>query len=146
MVASTAIATPIPKPNSVAPFVDPQSGALSQHGLTLMSQWHGRSVGTARIIPCNASGKNLITLTPLAPSPTITKFDAFDTHSFVAAITSDGPVTATVIPAKGVLSTIKVFIKNGSAQAGAGDVTAGLHYHATYVDTLDSGQGGLVLR
>lgn len=145
MVAATAIASPIPKPNSTAAFVDPDTGALSNHGVTLLSQWHANMVGTSRLIPCTASGKNLITLEPLAPSPSIAKYTAFDTFQFVAAVTSDGPVTATVVPQSGTLITLKVFKTNGSAQADSGDVVAGLFYKAAYVDTLDSGNGGLVL-
>ncbi len=146
MVAIAAVQTPIPKPNPTSPFTDPDSGALTEHGMQLMAAWHARMVGTSRLIPCTASGKNLISLTPLTPSPTIEKYDAFDTFQFVGATTSDGSITATVVPKKGTLATIKVYKTNGSAQAGSGDVVAGSFYTATYVDTLDSAAGGLVLK
>lgn len=146
MVATAAIQTPIPKPNPTSPFTDPETGALTEHGLQLMAKWHARMVGTSRLIPCEATGKNLISLTPLSPSPTIESYDAFDTFQFVGAVTSDGSVTATVVPKKGTLSTLKVFKSSGAAQAGAGDVVAGSFYTATYVDTLDSAAGGFVLK
>lgn len=146
MVASAAIASPIPKPNSTAAFVDPATGALTQHGLTLLSQWHARMVGTSRLIPCEATGKNTITLTPLSPSPAIEKYQAFDAFVFVAAQTSDGSVTATVVPAKGTLATIKAYKSSGATQAGSGDVVSGSLYLAVYNDALDSAAGGLVLK
>lgn len=146
MVAPAAVATPISKPNSAAAFVDLQTGALTQHGLTLLSQWHARMVGTSRLIPCEATGKNVISLTPLSPSPLIEKYQAFDCFVFVAAQTSDGSVTATVVPKSGTLATIKAYVTGGSAQAGAGDVVAGSLYLAVYNDALDTAAGGMVLK
>lgn len=146
MVAIAAVQTPIPKPNPTSPFTASDTGALTEHGLQLLSKWHARMVGTSRLIPCEAAGKNLISLTPLSPSPTIEKYDAFDTFQFVAAITSDGSVTATVVPKSGTLDTLKVYKTNGAAQAGAGDVVAGSLYMAVYNDALDSAAGGFVLK
>lgn len=145
MVAVSAIQTPIPKPAGGAAFVDSE-GNLSNYGLTLLADWHSRLVGTARLIPCNATGTNVITLTPLSPSPLIEKYDAFDTFVFVAANTSTGVVTATVVPKKGSLDTIKAYKDSGATQAGTGDVVAGSLYMAVYNDALDSAAGGLVLK
>jgi hypothetical protein len=146
MVATAAVPTPIPKPNKVAAFVDKDTGVLNDHGVTLLSQWHAQMVGTSRLIPCEATGQNLITLTPLAPSPLLEKYAAFDTFQFVAAQTSNGVVTATVVPKSGTLATLKVFKSNGATQATTGDVVANSYYTLAYVDTLDSGNGGLVLK
>ena len=99
-----------------------------------------------RLTPCNASGKNVITLTPLTASPLITGYVDYEIYSFVAAQTSDGSVTGTVVPESGSLATVKFYKTNGSAQAGAGDVVAGSLYLGIYNDALDSGNGGIVLK
>lgn len=145
-ISTTATATPINKPNGVFQFVDPDTGLLSEHGLQLLNQWYNFIVGMNRLTPCNASGKNVITLTPLTASPLITGYVDYEIYSFVAAQTSDGSVTGTVVPASGTLSTVKVYKTSGAAQAGAGDVVAGSLYLAIYNDALDSGNGGLVLK
>jgi hypothetical protein len=145
-ITTAATATPINKPNSIFPFSELSTGALSEHGLQLLSQWYNFIVGMNRNTPCNASGKNVITLTPLAASPLIEKYADFEMYTFVAAQTSDSAVTATVVPKKGALATLKVYITGGAAQAGAGDVVAGSLYLAIYNDALDAGAGGLVLK
>lgn len=145
MVAVTAIQTPIPKPNEQAPFVD-ANGVLTLHGLTLLTKWHNRMVGTARLIPCEATGTNVITLTPLSPSPLIEKYDAFDTFVFAAVETSTGSVTATVVPKSGTLATLKVYKTDGAAQAGAGDIVDNSVYFFVFADHLDSANGGFVVK
>ena len=62
--------------------------------------------------------------------------------SFTSPITSTGLVTAAVTP----LSTIPVYKNNGASQATTSDMTQNLHYILTFVDTLNSGAGGFVLR
>jgi len=145
-ISTAATATPITKPNSVFPFIDLATGNLSEHGLQVMSQYYNFIVGMNRITPCNATGTNVITLTPLAASPLIEGYKDYEIFSFVAANNSTGAVTATVVPKKGTLATVKVYVTGGSAQAGAGDVVANSLYLAIYNDALDSGAGGLVLK
>lgn len=145
-ISTAATATPISKPNGMFPFTDLQTGCLTEHGLQIMNQYYNFIVGMNRVTPCNASGKNLITLTPLAASPLIEKYTDYELYSFVAEQTSDGSVTATVVPKKGALATVKVYKTNGAAQAGAGDVVAGSLYLAIYNDALDTGAGGLVIK
>ena len=145
-ISTAATATPINKPNGVFQFVDPDTGLLSEHGLQLLTQWYNFIVGMNRLTPCNASGKNVITLTPLTASPLITGYVDYEIYSFVAAQTSDGSVTGTVVPESGSLATVKFYKTNGSAQAGAGDVVAGSLYLGIYNDALDSGNGGIVLK
>ena len=145
-ISTAATATPITKPNSVFPFIDLATGNLSEHGLQVMSQYYNFIVGMNRITPCNATGTNVITLTPLAASPLIEGYKDYEIFSFVAANNSTGAVTATVVPKKGALATIKVYVSNGSAQAGAGDVVADSLYLAVYNDALDAGAGGLVIK
>jgi hypothetical protein len=119
---------------------------LTNNGWQVLAGMFNFINGTNRIIPCNAAGTNAITLTMLAVSPLVQGYFDFDTYRAVAAATSTGLVTASVVTPQGALATIKVFKTNGSAQATTGDITIGLLYDFTYVDSLDSGAGGFVLR
>lgn len=145
-ISTAATGTPITKPNGVFPFVDLTTGNLTEHGLQVLNQYYNFIVGMNRITPCNASGTNVITLTPLTASPLIEKYVDYEVYSFVAANTSSGSVTMTVAPRDGSLATLKAYKTNGSAQAGSGDVVSGSHYLAIYNDALDSGAGGFVLK
>jgi hypothetical protein len=145
-ISTAAKGTPISKPNGLFPVVDPETGCLSQHGLSLFSQYYNFMVGMNRLTPCNATGKNVITLTTLDASPLIEKYVDYEVYSFVAEQTSDGSVTMTVVPRDGALATLNAYKTNGSAQAGAGDVVAGSLYLAIYNDALDAGAGGFVLK
>lgn len=145
-ITAAATATPISKPNGVFQFVDPQTGNLSSQALIFLNNWYNFIVGMNRLTPCNASGTNVITLTPLASSPLITGYVDFEVYTFVAVNGSTGSVTATVVPENGSLATLKVYKTNGAAQAGNTDVVAGSLYFAIYNDALDSGAGGFVLK
>jgi hypothetical protein len=50
------------------------------------------------------------------------------------------------VTANGALATLNVYKTNGGAQATTNDVTSGRQYWLTYVDSLNSGAGGFVLR
>lgn len=143
MTISTA-ATPSPLPD-VVNWGDPAS---MQMGMSFVITAIKRYINAgSRIVPCNCTfAANKYTLTPLDAHPLIDKYNDFDVFSFVASDNSTGAVTMTVVPDTGTLSTLKAYITNGSAQAGNGDITAGLHYTATFVDSLDSSSGGFVLR
>lgn len=145
-IPATAITTPLSKSNNLSAFVDLETGALSTHGLLLLSEWRDFLVGINRIIPCNASGTNVITLTPLTAAPLIEKYVDHETYRFVALNSTTNSVTATVVPRKGTLSTLKVYIDGGSTQAGNGDITAGRLYDAIYNSALDTAAGGFVLK
>lgn len=145
-ITAAATGTPLQKPNGIFQFVDTQTGCLTEHGLQLLSQYYNFIVGMNRLTPCNASGKNVITLTPLTASPLIEKYVDFEVFTFTADQTSDGSVTATVVPKKGALATLKVYKTNGAAQAGAGDLVAGSLYFAIYNDALDTAAGGFVIK
>jgi len=142
----TAPASPIPRPNSQLPFVDVKTGSLSEHGSQLMNAWYNFIVGMNRITPCNASGTNVITLTPLDASPLISSYVDYEIYSFVAANTTNGFVTMTVVPRSGTLATLKAYIANGTTQANVNDIEAGLLYLAIYNAALDSAAGGFVLK
>jgi hypothetical protein len=144
-ISTAATGTPIQKP-SAFPFVDPQTGVLSEHGIQLLNQYYNFIVGMNRLTPCNASGTNIITLTPLTATPLIEKYVDYEVFTFVAANGSTGSVTMTVVPRKGTLATLKAYKTNGSAQAGNTDIVAGSLYLAIYNDALDGGSGGFVLK
>jgi hypothetical protein len=145
-ISTDAKGTPLPRANTVAQFVNPQTGTLSPHGAALMNNWHRFGVGMNRITPCDATtASNVITLTPLTASPLIEKYVAYETFGFVADATVTGPVTMTVAPIKGTLSTLNVYMQNGGVIAGAGSIVAGRFYLASYVDTLNGGAGGFVI-
>ena len=141
-----ATPTPISRPNGVFPIVDITTGNLTQYGLSLLNQYYNFIVGMNRVTPCNASGTNVVTLTPLDASPLISRYADFEIYSFVAASTSTGAMTMTVVPQSGTLATLKAYKSNGATQANTGDVVAGSHYLAIYVDSLDAGVGGFVIR
>lgn len=145
-ISTAATSTPISRPNGVFPFVDMKTGCLTEHGLKLMSQYYNFIVGMSRITPCNASGTNIITLTPLDASPLITAYADYEVFSFVAENTSTGAVTMTVVPRDGTLSTLKAYKTSGAAQATTGDIVAGSLYLAVYNDALDSAAGGFVVK
>lgn len=128
------------------PVVDPRTGLPTPFLTQLLQDLINRNQAGNRIIPCNASGTNVITLTPFSVSPLIDGYKDYDVFCFVAAATSTGAVTATVAPKKGTLATIKVYKTAGAAQAGAGDVVLNSLYLAVFNDALDSGAGGLVLK
>ena len=145
-IPAEAKVTPLPKPDSLAQFIEPASGSLTSHGLQLLAKFRDYVNGGNRVIPCSASGTNVITLTPNDATPFLEKYVDHEIFVFVAASTSTGTVTATVVPKTGTLSTLKVYVSGGSTQANAGDVVSGRLYLAIYNSALDGGSGGLVLK
>ncbi|WP_441235663.1 hypothetical protein [Bradyrhizobium sp. 930_D9_N1_4] len=145
-IATSAVPTPIVKPNQQFAVVDVKTGCLTDHGIQMLSQFYNFIVGMNRVIPCNASGTNVITLTPLDASPLLKQYADYEVFAFVAANTSTGSVTMNVAARDGSLATLKAYKTNGSAQASTGDVVAASLYLAIYNDALDSGAGGFVLK
>ena len=131
---------------SQAVSITDQTGKLTQNGIQNLQALVNFLNGMNRIIPCNASGTNVINLTMLQVSPSIAQYNDFDTFRAVAANSSTGSVTALVTTPAGALATLNVYRSNGASQAGNGDITAGLLYDFTFVDSLNSGSGGFVLR
>jgi hypothetical protein len=144
-IPAAAKATPLPKANNQSTFVD-DGGVLTIHGLQLLEAFRNYIVGGNRVIPCSASGTNVITLTPNDSSPLLEKYVDHEIFSFMAAATSTGSVTALVVARTGNLSTLKAYISGGATQAGAGDVEQNKLYLAIYNSALDTGAGGFVLK
>lgn len=128
------------------PIVDPNTGLPTTYLLRLFQALRDDTLGAARLIPCSASGTNVLTLTPNEVSPLLQGYRDYDGFIFVAVNDSTGAVTATVAPKIGTLATLKVYIDDGATQAGSGDVVADCLYIAFFADHLDSGAGGLVLK
>ena len=145
-IQTSAQQTPITAPNATSRIAD-KDGNWAVPARNAIQQTHDFVVNMARTHPVNAStNSNLISLTMLPVQPTVTQYSAYDTFSFVADANSTGLVTAKVVTKNGAMAILPVFKNNGSAQATSGDITAGLHYNATFVDSLNGGKGGFVLR
>lgn len=149
-MASTAYPNTLDLPSLRVQFVD-SNGVLTTHGHQLLSDYVNYIRGSCRVIPCNATGTNVITLTMLSVAPLLTHYNDYDTFRFTAANTTTGLVTALVVAPQlngnsATFSTLKVLKSNGSAQATTGDITANLLYDLVYVDALDSGNGAFVLK
>lgn len=128
---------------------DPKTGAPSKVLVALLTQLRDYILGSGRIVPCDASGTaNAIVLTPNNPvSPIMSGYAEHDGFAFTASASSSASVTASVISRDGnSMGSLKVYKTAGAAQAGNGDVVIGSFYVAFYVSSLDSGNGGLVLK
>jgi hypothetical protein len=143
-VSSDAQATPLPKPNGVFAAIDVKTGCWTEHGLTFLNSWWNFMSGMNRIIPCDATGTNVVTLTPVTTAPLIEKYVSYEIYAFTAENNSTGAVTATVTPRSGSLDTLKVF--KGATQATSSDLVAGVTYLLIYADYLDSGAGGFIIK
>lgn len=144
-ITAAATATPLPKISAGLQFVD-ENGRLTQYAAQCLTQWREYIVGANRVVPCNASGTNVVELTPLDSGPLIEKYVDHEIFVFNAANTSTGDVTATVVPRTGTLATLKVYVDDGATQATTGDVIQNCIYLAIYASHLDGGLGGLVLK
>jgi hypothetical protein len=144
-VSSSAKPEPVPAISSEQPVVE-RGGLGSLTFLQTMQRWRGQFSGGNRIIPCDAAGTDMITLTPFDSSPLITGYRVYDRFTARAENTSTGPVTATVVPKRGELATLKVYKQDGAAQADVGDVVADCVYDFVYAEHLDGGAGGFILK
>lgn len=137
--------TPLSEFEANKRFAD-RDGMLTLEALALLGQLRNYVNGCSRVIPCSASGTNLITLTPNDAHPLIEGYRDYDIFAFTAANTSTGSVTATVVPKTGTLSTLKVYRVDGASQAGSGHVVANSVYLLIFADHLDSAVGGFVMK
>lgn len=138
--------TPIPNLDPKIPMVDLNTGLPTLTTQLLFQRYREYILSGNRVIPCSASGTNVITLTPNDASPIIESYMDYEVFVFVAANNSTDTVTMTVVPKTGTLSILPVYINGGSTAAGLGDVTAGRVYLAIFVDSVNSGNGGFVLK
>jgi len=137
--------------NRAINIVDPETGNLTSNGINVLSDMLNYYIGSSRVIPCEETGTNVLALTQLSISPLIKQYNDYDIYQFVAAATSTGLITANVTlvsgaVTQGTLATLKVFKTNGATQATVGDVVSGSQYELTYVNSLNGGLGGFVIR
>lgn len=134
------------RPRANLPFVD-REGRFTKDGLSTIDQmWRQIAAGFV-MVPCTATGTNLIVLTPILSVEGGLSYGNYMTWVAVAAATSTGAVTAKVMTTQyGDLATIKVFTGNGATQANSGDIVAGSLYLWIYNSALDSGAGAFVLK
>lgn len=151
-IPSAAKSTPIDPVNAKLPAVDRATGFYTMEEVQRQNKARNYVVGMGRIIPCSCAGTNTLALTPNGSGtedgegPLIEGYRFGDVFLFVAAETSTGSVTATVVPKTGTLATLKVYINGGASQAGSGDITQGRVYLGVFVYSLDANAGGIVIR
>ena len=119
-------------PNTFAGLTAPQMVFLDQNFA---------AVGALGIVPCTASGTNLITLTPLASTPTISAYANYLNFSFVAVNSTTGPVTLQV----GALAALPVYLPDGATQATTNTIQKNFAYVVLFNTALNSGGGGFVI-
>lgn len=156
-IPNSAIPTPIVSPTAAGKdFItsNPNSQAppqLSGTARLALQQMHDYVVNMCRTFPCNSSTtNNVITLTLLTISPSLVQYADYDSFRFVADASTSGTVTALVVTNVNnnatSLATLPVYKNNGGTAAGNGDITSGNQYDFTFVDSLNSGNGGFVMR
>jgi hypothetical protein len=144
-IPAEAKATPLPKPDALAQFIEPSTGSLTSHGLQLLAKFRDYVNGGNRVIPCSAStDSNVVTLTPNDATPFLEKYIDHEIFVFVADATSTGAVTMTVVPKTGTLETLKAYVN--TTQANTGDVVINRLYLAIYNSAADAGAGGFILK
>lgn len=95
-------------------------------------------VGKLTVIPCTATGTNLLTLTPFLQCPEVVSYQNTQLFSFVAENTSTAPVGAIL----GSLTTLAVYMPGGTVQASVNDIGASTFYVVAYLSALNTGAGG----
>lgn len=145
-IPTSAQPKPIVAPHASRPLVDSQGKPTPQTAIALQ-QTRDYVVNMSRRFPCNAStSSNVITLTLLSVQPSLTQYADYDDFGFVADATSTGLLSALVVTANNTFATLNVYKNNGGTQATTNDITAGRQYWLTFTDSLNSGNGGFVLR
>jgi hypothetical protein len=152
-IPSSAKPKPLDLPNVGVPAVDPRTGLFSSEELQRQQRVANYINSGGRIIPCScSSSSNVYTLTPNGSgnedgaAPLIEGYRFGDMYLFVADASATNSVTGSVVPKTGTLSTLKFYINGGASQAGNGDITAGRVYIGVYVYSLDTNNGGIVIR
>jgi hypothetical protein len=98
-------------------------------------------LGAQGIVPCTASGTNVITLSPLANTTLISAYANLIQFSFVAVNSSTGNVTLQV----GSLAALNVYFADGVTQVGNGSIVAARQYVVMFNSALNSSVGGWVI-
>lgn len=99
------------------------------------------AVATVSAIPCNASGTNVIALTPMTNAPDLASYKSLQLLSFIAPATSTSLVRASF----GSLAQFNVYGLDGATQVGAAGIIGGQPYFLMFSQTLNAGSGGFYL-
>lgn len=93
-------------------------------------------------IPCNATGQNAISLTPIGNNPTLASgYTELCGFRFRAAQTSTGGLTAALTP----FAFLPIYLSDGLTQAGVGNIQATQEYVLIFSAALNGGAGGFFL-
>src|SRR3990167_4881401 len=137
MAQETAPSTP----RMPGAFVN-RDGTLSRDGLSVLEEGWRQYVAGFVVVPCSAAtASNVITLTPTLHREGAATYADHMVFAFVADATTSGAVTAKLSTGGIALTTLKVYINGGAAQAGAGDVIDDRTYLLVYNAALDSAVG-----
>ncbi len=98
-------------------------------------------LGVMGVLPCTASGTNLVTLTGVANTPNVTSYTNLQQFGFKAINSSTGSVTLQV----GSLSALPVYAADGTTQLGSGNIVAGAYYVIVFIQSVNGGNGGWVV-
>lgn len=145
-MAIPAIAQPEPLMPlvEIEAIVDPKTGHPTEYFMQLMQELRDYVNGANRLIPCSASGTNVITLTPNSISPKLERYNDYEIFTFRAAAASTGAVTATAMAGSAALP---VYLLDGTLQqAASGDIVQDAVYFLMYASHLNSGNGGFFLK
>lgn len=99
------------------------------------------AVAAVTAIPCNATGVNVISLTPMTNAPSLASYGGLQLFSFLAPATTTASVRAVFMS----LPQLNVYNLDGLTQTGAAGIIGGSPYMLMYSAALNAGVGGFYL-
>lgn len=128
-------------PRESVQIANPRTGLATEPGLEILRQlWRQICAGFV-IVPCSASGKNTVTLTPRLHEEGASNLGDGMGFIYEAEQTSDGDMSITF----GAIGTFNLYKANGATRATTGDHVDGSVYRVHYWDSLNAGAGGFVI-
>lgn len=102
------------------------------------------ALGALTPIPCSSSGSNVVTLTPLANTPTVSAYSNYIQFTFISASSNTSTTTAAV----GALAALAVYKDTGAGpiQLSGGEIVQNCQYTIIYDSSLGGGSGGFHLK
>lgn len=96
------------------------------------------SLASSIVLPCTASGTNVITITPVSQTLSVLSYSDKERYGFVAPATSTASVSLRV----GVLPIVPLYKADGVSQCGLGDINTDQYYDIVFLQALNGGGGG----